>query len=283
MKAGFIRAGKAGCSLGRYFVHYGIPLAGYASRSMASAQAAADAAHTHKVLIHLTNYYQCVMFFSLRLPDGQIKGVWEQIRAFPVRGKFICHCSGSLSSAIFSEITEAGAYGYSIHPMFPFNSKKTSYEDLSKALFTLEGDREHRDQMLSFLSVLPNPVVEIGAEDKVRYHAAAVMASNQMAALMNRALRILESCGFSGQDGLTALAPLVRTNLENILRSGPKEALTGPVERNDAATVEKHLRALSGEEKEIYLPLCRELIRIAESKYPMRNYEHMERILEEEH
>lgn len=282
MKAGFIGAGKAGCSLGRYFVHYGIPLAGYASRSMASAQAAADAAHTQSFDTFDKLLSMCDVLF-ITAPDGQIKGVWEQIRAFPVRGKFICHCSGSLSSAIFSEITEAGAYGYSIHPMFPFNSKKTSYEDLSKALFTLEGDREHRDQMLSFLSVLPNPVVEIGAEDKVRYHAAAVMASNQMAALMNRALRILESCGFSGQDGLTALAPLVRTNLENILRSGPKEALTGPVERNDAATVEKHLRALSGEEKEIYLPLCRELIRIAESKYPMRSYEHMERILEEEH
>ena len=59
--------------------------------------------------------------------------------------------------------------------------------------------------------------------------------------------------------------------------------MTGPVERNDAATVEKNLNALSGEEKEIYLPLCRELIKIAKSKYPMRSYEHMERILEEEH
>ncbi|MBS7008991.1 Rossmann-like and DUF2520 domain-containing protein [Anaerostipes sp.] len=282
MKAGFIGAGKAGCSLGRYFVHYGIPLAGYASRSEASARLAAKAAHTQSFDTFDKLLSKCDVLF-ITVPDSQIQGVWEQLRAFPVREKFICHCSGSLSSAIFSDITEAGAYGYSIHPMFPFNSKTTSYEDLKEALFTLEGDEAHKDQLLSFLSVLPNRIVEIAAEKKVRYHAAAVMASNQMAALISQALGLLESCGFTEQEGLLALAPLARQNLENILAAGPREALTGPVERNDAATVEKHLKALSGKEKQIYVPLCRELIRIAENRHPSRSYEHMERILEEEH
>lgn len=282
MNAGFIGAGKAGCSLGRYFVHFGIPVAGYLSRSGESARQAAKETGT----IHFDTFDKllsmCDVLF-ITVPDSQIAGVWDQLRAFPVRGKFICHCSGSLSSAIFSEITEAGAYGYSIHPMFPFNSKTTSYEELSEALFTLEGCQAHKDQMLSFLSSLPNRIVEIQAEKKVRYHAAAVMASNQMAALINQALNILQDCGFTPQEGLAALAPLVRQNLENILDSGPKEALTGPVERNDVSTVTRHLGALSGEEKEIYVPLCRELVRIARDRYPSRSYEHMERILEEEH
>lgn len=282
MKAGFIGAGKVGCSLGRYFVHFGIPLAGYASRSGDSARQAAQAADTQSFDSIDKLLSMCDVLF-ITVPDSQIQGIWDQIRAFPVREKFICHCSGSLSSAIFSDITEAGAYGYSIHPMFPFNSKTTSYEDLQEALFTLEGDQAHKDQMRSFLSPLPNPVVEIRPEQKVRYHAAAVMASNQMAALMNRSLKLLEDCGFTEQEGLAALAPLVRQNLENILQSGPKDALTGPVERNDAVTVKKHLQALSVEDKEIYIPLCRELVRIAGSKHPSRSYDHMERILEEEH
>lgn len=282
MKAGFIGAGKVGCSLGRYFVHFGIPLAGYASRSGDSARQAAQAADTQSFDSIDKLLSMCDVLF-ITVPDSQIQGIWDQIRAFPVREKFICHCSGSLSSAIFSDITEAGAYGYSIHPMFPFNSKTTSYEDLQEALFTLEGDQAHKDQMRSFLSPLPNPVVEIRPEQKVRYHAAAVMASNQMAALMNRSLKLLEGCGFTEREGLTALAPLVRQNLENILQSGPEDALTGPVERNDAVTVKKHLQALSGEDKEIYIPLCRELVRIAGSKHPSRSYDHMERILEEEH
>lgn len=282
MKAGFIGAGKVGCSLGRYFVHFGIPLAGYASRSGDSARQAAQAADTQSFDSIDKLLSMCDVLF-ITVPDSQIQGIWDQIRAFPVRGKFICHCSGSLSSAIFSNITEAGAYGYSIHPMFPFNSKTTSYEDLGEALFTLEGDQAHKDQILSFLSPLPNPIVEIQAEQKVCYHAAAVMASNQMAALMNRSLKLLEDCGFTEREGLTALAPLVRQNLENILQSGPEDALTGPVERNDGGTVEKHLQVLSEEDKEIYIPLCRELVRIAESKHPSRSYDHMERILEEEH
>lgn len=60
----------------------------------------------------------------LTVPDDAIAAVWELVKTYPIQGKFICHCSGSLGSAVLSGIEETGAYGYSIHPMFPFKSKK---------------------------------------------------------------------------------------------------------------------------------------------------------------
>jgi len=48
------------------------------------------------------------------------------------------------------------------------------------------------------------------------------------------------------EEALRAIAPLIRTSVENALRCGPAAALTGPIERGDAGTVELHRQALSG-------------------------------------
>jgi predicted short-subunit dehydrogenase-like oxidoreductase (DUF2520 family) len=47
------------------------------------------------------------------------------------------------------------------------------------------------------------------------------------------------------------------------LEIGPVAALTGPVRRGDAETVAAHLRALSPGDRELYLLLAREALRLA--------------------
>ena len=74
------------------------------------------------------------------------------------------------------------------------------------------------------------------------YHAAAVMASNYIGALIHASVTTLEAVGITRSAALTALSPLAKTSLENSLRLGPVEALTGPIERGDSATVLAHRR-----------------------------------------
>ena len=77
------------------------------------------------------------------------------------------------------------------------------------------------------------------------YHAAAVMASNYLAALIDAAQSLMAaSSGVDRDTALRALAPLVRTAVDNIFERGPVAALTGPIERGAAATVRSHLDAL---------------------------------------
>lgn len=57
------------------------------------------------------------------------------------------------------------------------------------------------------------------------------------------------------------------------------EALTGPVERGDVETVQKHLDALKFDEREIYTILSKKLIKISALKYPERNYKKLYQIL----
>ena len=281
MKVGFIGAGKVGCSLGNYFIQNGIPVAGFYSRTQASASEAAgqcNTAHIDKIDKMLT---MCDVLF-LTVPDDAIAEVWKQVKAFPIQGKYICHCSGSLSSAVLSGIEETGAYGYSIHPMFPFKNKKTAYGDLKQALFTVEGGQDHMDTIMDLLRPCKNRLIPIQKEDKARYHAAAVYASNLMVGLIGRSVKILETCGFDREEALCALKPLAVQNLQNIFESGIENALTGPVERHDFGTVKKHLQVLNKQEKDIYTVLTQEIIQTAETKHPDISYADMKQLLEEE-
>ena len=55
------------------------------------------------------------------------------------------------------------------------------------------------------------------------------------------------------------------------------EILTGPVERNDVVTVQKHMAALPKAEKDIYKILSQKLVAIAKRKHPQRDYTNMKR------
>ena len=123
-----------------------------------------------------------------------------------IEGKLICHCSGAMSAEVFSGIHEKGAYGYSIHLMFPFNSKTIPYEMMQTAFFTVEGSPEKRAELVSLFEGFGNPVTALDGENKTKYHAAAVMASNQVVALMEIAVRLLKKCQF--QEGIYLLQNL---------------------------------------------------------------------------
>ena len=281
MRIGFIGAGNVGCSLGRYFIHNNIEVAGYYSRTKESAVEAAKLTETAQFDTIEAIVRMCDTLF-LTVPDGQIEGVWNQVKSFSIEGKLICHCSGAMSAEVFSGIHEKGAYGYSIHPMFPFNSKTIPYEMMQTAFFTVEGSPEKRAELVSLFEGFGNPVKALVGENKTKYHAAAVMASNQVVALMEIAVRLLKKCQFQEEEALQALKPLALSNMENILSVGTTKALTGPVERNDVTTVKKHLAELEEDQKRVYQECSKMLLQVAGRKYPDRDECELKKLLEEE-
>ena len=89
----------------------------------------------------------------------------------------------------------------------------------------------------------------------------------------------LKDCGFSREKAIAATAALVRQNIENVISQGCVHALTGPIERGDVSTVEKHLQVLNPEDAALYRMLGTRLLAIAKEKNPAQNYENMEHVL----
>ena len=288
MRIGFIGAGKVGFTLGKYLeqnlkkekIQKNLPetvtVSGYYSRQVESAKEAAAFTDT-AVFDDLKKIVCASDVLMLTVPDGRIEAVWDSIKAFDIKGKLICHCSGAMTSNIFSGVT--GAFGYSIHPMYAISSKTKSYREMQKCFFTVEGDEEWGNEICRFIRLLGNDCVLLSTENKTKYHAAAVFASNLVNGLYGSAVSLLEDCGFENKQAERALVPLFMGNASHIAEDGPVAGLTGPIERNDTTTVKKHLNVLEKNEKYIYTGVSRAVVTLAEQKYPDRDYSEMKNIL----
>ena len=285
MKTGFIGAGKVGFTLGKFFCSKtssnSIEVTGYYSRNTNSAEEAAKFTET-EAFTDLGALIEASDVLFLTVPDGTITEVYEQVRQYPIQGKYICHCSGSLSAGeAFPGIDQTGAYEYSVHPLFAVSDKYEAYKELQDVFFTIEGNAEHLPEIEGMLKSTDIDLQVIRAEDKTLYHAAAVTASNLVVALLAQSIEMLCQCGFDEESARKALTPLVSGNVNHVLARGPAEALTGPVERGDEKTVAKHLACMTDEQRAVYRVLSSRLIPIAESKHPDRLYQDIREVLEE--
>lgn len=287
LKTGFIGAGKVGFTLGKFFSTQtganSIKVTGYYSRDTHSAEEAAKFTAS-EAFTEMGALIEASDVLFLTVPDGAITEVYEQVRQYPVSGKYICHCSGSLSAGeAFPGIDQTGAYEYSVHPLFAVSDKYEAYKELQDVFFAVEGNAQHLPEIKGMLKSAGIDLQVIRAEDKTLYHAAAVTASNLAVALLAESIDMLQQCGFDEQDARKALTPLVTGNVQHVLSHGPAAALTGPVERGDEKTIAKHLACLNDQQSEIYRVLSSRLIPIAESKHPDRLYRKIEELLKENH
>lgn len=282
MKIGIIGSGRVGCSIGKFFMNHNTSVVGYYDQVEESAIEAAeftgtDSFQSMEELVLLSD----TLFITT--PDGIIGDVWDLIRGMSISNKIVCHCSGSLSSVVFSGIETTGAYACSIHPMLAFSDRFTSYEQLNNAFLSVEGDEYAVRTIRDLFEAFGNTIYEIGKDKKALYHAAASVISNQVVAVLDMGYEMLASCGFSKDDAIKATNKLVMGNVQNVISKGTVAALTGPIDRNDVETVRKHLMAIDKEDVELYVALARRLLRLAREKNPKKDYDDMRRLLYEEY
>ena len=284
MNIGFIGAGKAGTALGRYLVDHNHAVVGYASASYTSAQSAASFTQSY-AFTSIIELAQASDLLFITTPDGAIPSVWHDLvdahRAgkLSLSSKIFVHCSGCCSSEVFVKAHDVGAWVCSAHPLLAFGDKEAAFVQIASAHFSVEGDDQALEVVVPLLQSLGNVVHVLNAADKTHYHAAAVFASNLVLAPLDVAAKLLEQCGFSDVDARCALAPLVRSNVENFLKLGASGALTGPVERADLSTVKDHLQVLNSKQMALYCALTQTLIEIAKQKHPNRTYEGWSEVL----
>jgi len=162
----------------------------------------------------------------------------------------------------------AGALGLDVlalHPrrasIHPLRSLPTPTSDLAGAWFAVAGD----PLAAEVVADLDGRLVEVDDEARTAYHAAAVVASNHLVALLGSVERIAAAAGVP----LEAFLDLVRGTVDNVELLGPAAALTGPVARGDWDTVARHLEAIPASEREAYEVLAKGAARLAAADLPV--------------
>ena len=165
-------------------------------------------------------------------PDDVVAEVAAAVR--PSATTVVVHLSGSLGLDVLAAHPRRG----SLHPLVPLPTPVIGAERLRSGItLAVAGDRVTRD----VAEALGGTVVEVADEDRTAYHAAAVIASNHLVALMGQVERVAATAGLP----LAAFAGLLRAASDDALALGPRQALTGPAARGDWETVERH-RAVIG-------------------------------------
>ena len=287
MNIGFVGAGKVGCSIAKLLAQRGKCVSGFYSRSRKSAMEAAEFVGT-TYFDDINQLLEVSDVLFLTVPDGAIASVYHSLNPNLLVDKIICHCSGALSTAVFEGIEKWGASAFSVHPFVAISSRYESYQYLPNSIFTLEGKENcpgHKETMLQLLRDLDLRVEEISGESKVAYHGAAVMASNLMLGLLSVAKKELVAAGFSEEGADAAILSLAEGNLKNAVHAKENplvSALTGPIQRGDAGTVAGHLQAFSGDTREIYRLLSKEVLQLARAKNPTLDDINLVKLLYEE-
>jgi len=157
----------------------------------------------------------------------------------------VTHASGSLGLAVLGAHRRVAG----VHPLVSLPSAELGASRLAAgAWFAVAGD----PLVQRLVSDLGGRWFTVADEDRAAYHAAAVVASNHLVALIGQVERIAGDLGVPPQ----AYLDLAAATLANAASLGAAAALTGPAARGDWDTVRRHLRALDPSEHEAYRALA---------------------------
>jgi predicted short-subunit dehydrogenase-like oxidoreductase (DUF2520 family) len=156
----------------------------------------------------------------------------------------VVHFAGAVGLAPLVPLVEAGARVAALHPVQSIPDPAIGVRRLPGSAWGITCAPELRAWAHDLIeNELDGLGVDVAEADRPLWHAAAVMTSNGIAALMSTGVTLLRGLGVA--DAQSVLDPLAAGTVANVRALGRAgDAFTGPVVRGDRATVEGHLAAL---------------------------------------
>lgn len=170
-----------------------------------------------------------------RLVDGLAEtGRWRA-------GQLVAHVSGAHGLAVLEPAVHSGALPLALHPVMTFTGRPEDADRISGVSYGVTAPEPLRPVAEALVVEMGGEPVWIDEQARPLYHAALAVGANHLVTLVAESEALLAAAGVE-RPGLL-LGPLLGAALDNALRSGDA-ALTGPVARGDAGTVEAHLTTL---------------------------------------
>lgn len=192
----------------------------------------------------------------LGLPDSAVADTaqalqqsWRGLTQADLPLQLAFHLSGQLDAAALGRadawpgmVAVAAA-----HPVLSFADPRRALQQLGGSYCVLEAAPESITALAAAFDRLGMHTLQAARDmHRASYHAALVMVSNYQCALHHMAERLLQQAGFDVQQSRLLLASLSSTVASNLAASGGLAALTGPLERGDAAASARLLQAGTG-------------------------------------
>jgi predicted short-subunit dehydrogenase-like oxidoreductase (DUF2520 family) len=269
-----IGAGSAGTAMAIALHKEGYPIAAVSSRSLKSAQrcgALVDCEHTGTDPADASRQAEIIIIST---PDSAIENTCQIVvdSGGLCTGQLMLHLSGALTSDALIAARAEGADTLSLHPAQTMVEPFQSAELLKTTWFCLEGNDSAVARGREITNEISGNTIVIDKDKKALYHAALSFSSNYLTTLEAIAIEMLIEAGISRQNALALLMPLIQGSVDTLANFSLPDALTGPMSRGDAKTIEKHLRAMEeGPEShlKLYKMMGLEALKLARAKGKM--------------
>ncbi len=265
---GIVGLGAAGTALGVAISRAGWPVVAVSSRDASRRQRFEGLVPRVRAFEDPAAVVDEAELVVLAVPDDVVGPVAGSLRLYA--GQVMVHLSGLLGPEVLEPALAAGSQIGAFHPLVSFTSDvERSVQAIRGATIALQGD----DRLVSLLADLADDLgavpVTLPPGTKPAYHAAAMLASGGLVALLDAIATLGAVAGMDEKGALAVYGRLVEQTLGNARTIGVNAALTGPITRGDAGTLEAHLAALrryAPDVVDLYLAAAERELKLAEAR-----------------
>lgn len=239
LKLNIIGCGNVGQTLAHLWVKQGVfQIQDVCNRSFESAQNACDFIGQGKPTQSLNDLRPADVFL-IGTADQSIADCCELLVKSNVlqAGNIVFHCSGALPASILDSAKSFGAFVASIHPIKSFADPAVCITNFTGTFCGAEGDEAALAVLEKAFEAIGGQILQVDSANKTFYHAASVVASNYLTALLELSIQSYVKAGLTRAQALQIIKPIAHGTIKNIVELDTAQALTGPIARGDVATV----------------------------------------------
>ena len=239
-----------GTVLGRVLVEEGARITAVVSRTRSSARRAAVYLRCRTYADAMTAIPPETDIVFITTPHDAVAVVAEtlaRLEGLDFTRMGACHASGMLTAAVLRPLEERGASVFSFHPLqtFPRGFSPKRIVPLARGIwYGVDGSVAALRKARRLARALRGRVIEIPPEARELYHAACVVASNHLTALLAAVGEMSVSLRGKAGASLDPFRPIVEATIANVFATSPGAALSGPVARGGVETIARHLAAV---------------------------------------
>ncbi len=200
------------------------------------------------------------------VPDDAIATVAQQAQAEELCAphQIWIHCSGHLNYRVFSVLEGHVAGMGTMHPAHVFPPRVCT-DIPENVYFAVGGNPAGIEMVQELVSLMKGRVLLVDPSLRPIYHAAMVMGSNYVVALLASARDVLSHSGISEGDIDGLLFGLAQSAISRSRSLGLDHSLSGPVRRGDVGVVGDHVKVLAPwpDLQHVYVEMGKATVRLA--------------------
>ncbi len=231
MKIGIIGFGKVGSSLFDFLKEKKLKIKIYSKSKKIG--------NFEKVILDSDLIFICVK-------DDLIPERVKEIEKMEVKGKkHFIHLSGATPLSALDVLKLKGHYTGKLHPIQTFSERN---KKAFKNIYATFSGNTKTFKILKEIFKKDLKIIKMEEEKQILIHIACVFASNFPIYSIIKAEEILKRLKIKRN----ILVPIIKKSIENVIKKGAKDSLTGPAKRKDIKTIKIHKKILKNLKSDIY-------------------------------